>query len=216
MSEIFDLIRNDKDKIFCMADFETESLCLNECRNKPFQISMLKVKNNEIIEEFDFYIKWKQGLNMSSGAAAITRFDPNIILEKGIPPEEVMEVYDKEIRAADYVVGHNISGFDIYINNIFYRLLKKPIYNFIPKMIDTLALAKGIKGNIPFNKENDDFISWQYRAINKKLPKTMKCGLGALGKEFKIEHDENSLHSSLSDIRLNKLVFDKLKYQINI
>ena len=83
------LLRYDKEKTFVFIDCETFNLCLNFCHNLPWQISMLKVKGDKVIDSKDFYIKWDTHLKISKEAARITRYSQSTVDKKGLPPKEV-------------------------------------------------------------------------------------------------------------------------------
>ena len=82
------------------------------------------------------------------------------------------------------------------------------------KFIDTNAIAKGIKMQMPY-KRGDGLMAYQYTAYHKKQ-KGVKTNLKALGKEFEIEHNYDKLHDALVDLELNVKIWDKLKWQIEI
>jgi DNA polymerase III alpha subunit (gram-positive type) len=208
------LLRYDKDKTYCLIDCETCNLGLNEQLNLPFQVSILKARGNDILQEFDFYIKWPEVLKMSKRSAEMTGYDPQIIKEKGVEPEIVLNIIDKELKEADFILGHNILGFDIYIIQSLYRKLNKNFYNFLPKLLDTFPIAKAIKLEIPYNK-GDNFTAFQYRLYHFRA-KGIKCSLSALGKEYHVPHDYEKLHNSLYDIQLNWKVWNQIKYLIEI
>ena len=84
----------------------------------------------------------------------------------------------------------------------------------MPKVIDTFAVAKGIKLNYKYDK-NQDFTEYQYRVINT-IKRGLKCSLGALGKEFDIDHDESKLHDALVDLELNVKVWNHLKSLVEL
>lgn len=203
------IIQEKQNSTFCFIDVETECLTLHECKNRPWQISMIILNNNRIIREHDFYVKWEEPLDVSKGAAIATRFDPSIIESKGLPPEVILKTVDFELSNCDYVVGHNILGFDAYIIMGFYRKVGATPFNIYPKAIDTFSLAKAWKTE-QLPKQNENIVAWQLRMYHKRV-KGLKCSLGALGKEFDIEHDYDSLHSAINDLRLNVKVFGKLK-----
>jgi DNA polymerase III epsilon subunit-like protein len=208
------LLRYDNKKIITLIDFETANLALNELINLPFQASMIKTRGNEVLQEFDFYIKWPEGLKISKKSAEMTQYNPRIIEEKGVVPEQVLNVIDKELHEADIILGHNVLGFDLYIIQSLYRKLNKEFYNFLPKILDTFPIAKSIKLNIPYNKQ-DNFQAWQYRLYHLRA-KGLKCSLSALGKEYGIDYDYSKLHDSLQDLRLNWKVWQKMKYMVDI
>jgi hypothetical protein len=166
-------------------------------------------------KEFNYYIKWPGGIKVSADAARITRYNPKIIEEYGVSPEFALREFHREAMNADIIAGHNFLGFDNYMIGILYRLLDQQPYNITSKILDTFPIAKAIKLNIPFNKESDNFAAWQYRLYHK-IKKGLRCSLGALGKEYNIDHDYTTLHDALSDLDLNIKVWNKLKWQINL
>lgn len=214
MSEIYELLRNNKTKKYCFLDFETANLALHECHNLPWQASMIISRGGEIEKEFDFYIKWPQGLKMSAESARITHFNPKKIEELGQAPEFVLSELDRELNSADIIAGHNLLGFDIYMVQLMYRILGQKPINPTNKILDTFPIAKAIKLEIPYNKE-ESFAAWQYRLYHHRA-RGLKCSLIALGKEYDINHDYSTLHDSLSDLHLNLKIWNKLKHQIDI
>lgn len=203
------IIQEKKNTRYCFFDAETENLTLHEVNNKPWQISFVIVENSGIVKEYDYYVKWPEGLNVSEGAARATRFNPDIIEQKGVAPESFFDALDYELNESDYIVGHNILGFDAYMIMAYYRKLGKKPFNIYPKSIDTFSLAKGWKTeNLP--KRGDNFTAWQLRMYHKRV-KGLKLSLGALGREFEIPHDYENLHNSLCDLSLNVKVFNRLK-----
>jgi len=208
------LLRDNKEKLFLWVDVETENVALNEQMNKPWQIAFALYKNNKIEEEFSYYIKWPEGLKVSAQAAKITHFDPSKIEELGQPPEKILDSLDKYLKKANIIAGHNVGGFESYVLASFYRKLGRMPFNIVPKMLDTFAIAKAIKLEIPYNpKEN--FAAWQYKLIHK-IAKGTKTSLGALAKEFNIPSDPDKLHDALYDVKINIAVWNKLKYMVNI
>ena len=214
MAEIYDLLRDDYTKRYCFLDAETCNLCLNECHNLPWQISMIRIEG-EKETCFDYYIKWPEGITVSRDAAIITHYDQEKVNELGYSPEFVLGELDRELNEADIIAGHNLLGFDTYMVQVLYRKLGRKPYNIVPKVLDTFPVAKAIKLEIPFNKHKENFAAWQYRLYHRRA-KGLKCGLGALGKEYEIDHDYATLHDALSDLHLNVKVWNKLKWQINL
>jgi DNA polymerase III epsilon subunit-like protein len=210
------LLRYDKSKELVFIDCETMNLCLNRCNNLPWQIAMLKVKGSKIIESKDLYIKWDTDLKISKEAAEITRFDPTKVEKLGITPESAFKQVSEWLTGCDYIVGHNLLGFDIYLFRMLYKEFGAvDLYREIPrKIIDTLSIAKGVKLGLPYDRE-EDFLAYQYKTYHI-IKKGLKCNLRALGKENKIEHDYERLHDALVDLELNLKVWNVLKWQIDI
>ena len=200
---------------YCLFDQETSNLNLLTY-NMPWEISFLIVEDNKIVKEYQAYIKW-DNFRISDGAREKTRFNDELYKEKAIDPQTPLEEFEKYLYDSKYfILGANILGFDVYIHNIWRKLLgKKTDYSYINRCIDTNCLAKALKLGI-FDLPNafSDLLAFQYRMQAKKV-KGLKTNLEALGKEFGIQYDYNSLHQALSDVNLNKSVFDELKKRFN-
>lgn len=208
------LLRFKKDKTFVFFDAETFNLCLNFCHNLPWQMAMLKVVGDKKIDEKNFYVKWNTDLKISEEAARITRYSQKTIDKLGVAPEDCFPTIEDWLEKADYIVGHNVLGFDIYLIKELYKYMGKDASHLYDKFLDTNALAKGIKMSIPF-KSGDSIMEYQYRT-NEKRQKGLKTNLQFLGKEFNIPHDYENLHDAIVDLELNLKVWNKLKYMIEI
>ena len=207
-----DLVKFDSDTVYTFIDCETLNLCLNGFHNLPWQIAMIKVKGYKKIDEKNFYIKWDTDLKISEDAARITRFNPSILEREGKSPEEVFPTIDNWLNECDYIVGHNLLGFDIYILKILYDKLNSDYSFMTQKIIDTLSIARGYKLGVEHNP-TESFIEYQYKMIHRRQ-KGMKASLTALGKEFNIDHDYGSLHDALVDLELNIKIWNKLKTKL--
>lgn len=208
------LLRFRKDKTLVFFDAETLNLCLNFQHNLPWQIAMLKVVGDRKIDEKDFLIKWDTTLQISEGAARITKYDPKKVERLGLAPEEVFPTVKDWLDNCDYILGHNTLGFDIYLIKEFYKMMGARCDHLYPKFIDTNCLARGMKMGLPLKKD-DDLLEYQYRAYNKKA-KGVKTNMTALGKEFDIQHDYDNLHDAIVDLELNLKIWNKLKYMIEV
>jgi len=208
------LIRYQYDKNFVFIDFETLNLCLNFCHNLPWQVAMIKYDGKNKLDEKDFLIKWDTKLKISEDAARITRYSQKSVDENGKAPEKVFKVVKDWLDSCDYIVGHNILGFDLYLIKEYYKLYGFCYKHLTSKIIDTNAIAKGVKLNEKF-QPNTDFLEYQYKLNNKRV-KGVKTNLMALGKEFRVEHDYENLHNALIDLELNVKVWDELKVMADI
>ncbi|MBT89444.1 MAG: hypothetical protein CMN79_03015 [Spirochaetales bacterium] len=210
------LLRYDKSKELVFIDCETMNLCLNRCNNVPWQIAMLKVNGDKIVDSRDIYIKWDTDIKISKEAADITRFNPKKLEEKGVSPKSAFEEVEKWLSSCDYIVGHNLLGFDVYLFRILYKEFNKvDLYRKLPrKIIDTFSIAKGIKLGLPYSSD-EDLLAYQYKIYHTRK-KGLKASLTALGKENKIEHDYQRLHDALVDLELNLKIWNILKWQIEI
>ena len=209
------LLRFDKSNTYVFIDCETFNLCLNSSYNLPWQIAMIKAVDGKKIAEKDFYIKWDTELKIGEEAARITRYSQKKMDERGIPPEEAFPTIKDWLDNADYIVAHNMLGFDLYLIKDLYEENNLDYKHLMPKIIDTNSLARGIKMGIPFRENQDSLIEYQYRMTNTRK-KGVRTNLTALGKEFEIGHDYDKLHDAIVDLELNLKVWNKLKWQIEI
>ena len=175
---------------------------------------MIKIKGKKKIAEKNFFIKWDTDLKIGSEAARITNYNPKVIKEKGVSPEEIFPTVQSWLDEADHILGHNIIGFDIFLIKDYYQYMGKDWKHLLPKLIDTNALAKGIKNGI-FYDGKESLVEYQYR-MNHKRTKGIKTNLDALSKDFDIFVDKTKRHDALYDLDLNVKVWDKLKWQIEI
>lgn len=208
------LLRFDKEKTLVFIDCETLNLCLNPCNNLPWQVSMLKVQGDKSIAEKDFYVKWKTHLKISEGAARITRYSQATMDKLGIPPEEAFPTIEDWLDNADYIVGHNVLGFDIYLIKGYYEYMGKDYTHLTSKFIDTNCLARGVKMGLEL-RSDDDLITYQYKVYHTRK-KGIRTNMLALGKEFEIDHDYDNLHNAIVDLKLNLKIWNKLKWMVDV
>jgi len=205
------LLRFADDKKFVFIDCETLNLCLHGFRNEPWQIAMIERVGNKIVKKHDLYLDWDSGLKISDGAARVTRFSQYAFDQKKKPACDEMKIVLEALQGADYIAGHNLLGFDVYLLRIAFQRCGLPWKFMMPKIVDTLAFMKGVRMESKISKD-EDLLSYQFKQIN--TVKRLKCSLGALGKEFEIDHDYAGLHNALNDLELNIKVWDKIKYRI--
>ena len=214
------LLRYDKKSVYVFIDCETLNLCLNSCHNLPWQIAMIKCQNgksgpdSEISDSKDFLIKWDTKLKISDDAARITRFSQDKLDKLGKKPEEVFVTIREWLDESDYIVGHNVLGFDLYLIKELYKHFGLCYKHLAPKILDTNALARGIKTNFKYDKSSS-LMEYQY-CMNNRRVRGVRTNLKAMGEEFGIEHDYDKLHDALVDLELNIKVWDKIKYQIDL
>ena len=209
-----DFLRFDKKKEYVFIDCETLNLCLNSCHNLPWQIAMIKAVGGKKIAEKNYYIKWDTKLEISPEAARITRFSPKTLEEKGMTPEEIFPTIEDWLDNADYIVGHNILGFDLYLIKDYYNYMGKSYKHLVSKTIDTNCIAKGVKCGIHY-KNTENLTQYQYKMYHERR-KGIRTNLAALGREFEINHNPDKLHDALVDLELNLKVWNKLKWQIEL
>ena len=211
------LLRFRKDVTYSLIDLETFNLALNFQENRPRQVGLLEIKGEEIINTLDLNVNWPEDphLKMGEGAIKHTKYVQAEHDRTAIHHKEAFAQFWPILCRTDYILGHNILGFDIYLLKGWAELMGKEWKWMVPKIIDTDALARGYKLNIPYDPKKHNLTEYQYR-LGGTIVRGCKTNLTAMGKEFSIEHDYDSLHSALSDIELNLKVWNKLKYKIEI
>jgi DNA polymerase III epsilon subunit-like protein len=208
------LLRYNKNKTFVLIDCETFNLCLNFCHNLPWQIGLVKARGDSKVDSKNYYINWDTNLKISEDAARITRYDHNKVKKLGLKIEEVFPTIKDWLDHADYIIGHNILGFDIYLIKELYQKMGCHWDHLMNKVVDTNCLARGIKYGIPY-KSKQDLLEYQYKIYHTRR-KDVKSSLSLLGKENGIEHDYERLHDALNDLDLNLKIWNKLKWQVEI
>ena len=206
------LLRFNKKQRYVVFDTETEGL--NLVTSRPWQVAWMVVEGDKIIEKNDLFIEWPD-LKVSEGAAKITGFTEKEYNKKCEPPKQVWEKFSQDLYNPDHlIIGQNLLGFDVYMVNIWRRLMNLGAdYSFIPRILDTKALATAIAKEMPVVK--DDFIGWQYRLLNYR-ERGLKTSQATLLKKYNIDHDPKRLHDALYDIEMNFKVFRKQLFDLDI
>jgi DNA polymerase III epsilon subunit-like protein len=176
---------------------------------------MIKAIDGKKVAEKNFYIKWDTDLEIGEEAARITRYSQKKMDDEGIPPEEVFPTVRDWLDNADWIIAHNMLGFDLYLIKDFYKINGLDCRHLMSKILDTNALARGIKFGIPYREGEDSLIEYQYRMANMRK-KGVRTNLMALGKGYEIDHDYRKLHDAIVDLELNLKVWNKLKWQIEV
>lgn len=208
------LLRFDKSKKYLFLDCETFNLCLNRINNLPWQIALIETVGENVIKKHNFHIKWDVDFGISEDAKRITRFDQLKFDRLAVEAREIEPELTRALRDADYIVGHNLIGFDLYLLRNFYQNINKEWDFFSDKIIDTLALARAVKLNMTI-PEGTDLQLFNYKMINKRV-KNLKTSLQVFAKDLNIQHDYENLHDALCDLELNMKVWNKVKWMINI
>ena len=209
-----DLLRYNKEAVFCTYDFEGESL--NLYASKPWQFACILATQDKIIEKHDIFIKWPN-LNLSKGAEIVTKIDYARWEREGIAPKDALKIINGCFNKGDYIVGHNLLGYDNHIYRSMCRMLKReplPAHN---KILDTFCLMKGLaeRLDIPYQK-GSDLLEYQMKMVHKIVRKRGFATLGALCKLFDIDYDKNKAHDALYDVEVNFKAFKKMLWKIEI
>jgi len=113
------------------------------------------------------------------------------------------------------VLGHNLLGFDVYIHNIYRKLLKlKSDFSYVDRIIDTNCIAKAAKEKIKKSK-SEPLINWQYK-LNEFRKRGLKTNQKQLLKDYDIKFDESKLHDARYDIGMTFKIFNKLIWEVEI
>jgi DNA polymerase III epsilon subunit-like protein len=209
------LLRYDNKAKYCFVDLETFNLNLSFCHNRPWQYGMLKVVGDKQIESKDLRVKWKSHLRIGAGAAKVTNFNQVRHDRLAIPEAEAFEIMYEWLEWGDYIVGHNLLGFDLPLIKEHCLMHSKPWKNLAEKIIDTKCLAFGLKAEAFFNREEESLADYQLR-ISDGVRKGLKTNLQLCGKERGIEHDYENLHDALVDLELNLKIWNKMKWEVEI
>lgn len=211
------LLRYNHGVKYALIDLETFNLCLSFRHNRPWQAGILEVHGEKVVNAQDIRIKWPDAPHLQIGqeAAMVTRFNQAEHDKLAILPNKAFEQFWPILENADYIIMHNGLKFDLYILRDYAKFMGKPWKWIVNKIIDTRAVAQGIKLKIPFQSKTESFIEYQYRMTNTAA-KGIKTSLKVLGEEYEIEHDYVNLHDAIVDLTLNLKVWNKLKFQIEI
>ena len=91
MTEIFNLLRFDKNQKYISLDFETEGL--NLLYSRPWQVGFVLAQGNNILEKYNYFIKW-DNIQLSAGAAFITNFNINEYNKVAQNPKEILSIFE--------------------------------------------------------------------------------------------------------------------------
>lgn len=209
---INDLLRFKNDQNYLVCDTETEGLNLTYSR--PWQCSWIICRGKTVVSKHDHFIAWDD-LRVSADAARITGFNENLYQSRAEDPLTVFKEFSKYLYDPSFlVVGQNILGFDVYMINVWRKLIGLGSdYSFLPRVIDTKSLSTAIFKDILPDREN--LLSWQYKMLHIR-EKGLKTSQGFMLKHYGIPHDPKLLHNSLYDVEMTFEIFKKQIYNLDI
>lgn len=211
-----ELLRFDKKQIYFSYDTETEGL--NLLFSRPWQLSWSTYTLDQNIKDNNYFVWWKD-LQVSRGAAIITRFNYDNYKAKAKDPAEVLALFEKDYYDPHVnLVGQNLLGYDSMIINVMRRALKMPVRydDLLGRVYDTIALSKAIKLDLkPDKSSSEAFLAWQYRMLTIRR-KGLKTSLGTIAKEYKIETSDDQLHDGLYDVRINREIHRQQVWKLEI
>lgn len=204
-----ELLRFKKEQIYFLKDYETEGL--NLYYSRPWQASSIVFTQTEIIDIQDDFI-WFDDLKVSPDAARITGFNYSYYKSKAKDPREVIAKIDKYVYNPNVItLWNNGLRFDNFVHSTLRRLTGfKSDTSYLERSIDTIALAKAYLYGFKVDREN--FLEWQYRVSALKL----KSNLGMMAENLKVPLDRSRLHDASYDCDINRQVFLKELYKVEI
>ena len=208
-----ELLRYSKRK-FIVFDCETESLNLFSAR--AWDLAWVVCSENTILEKHQYFLKWPN-LNVGKGAAKVTRFDPQVIAEKGVEPKIAIDKFCEYLYNPEYyIVVHNGLNYDTYIINNCRRDIGYDCdYSFIDRLYDSNAIARSIEMSMQSELKRSSLLEFQYRFANS--PRSgIKTSLSVLNRKYKFDFSDQELHGAEKDVSLNFLVWRKLIWEIEI
>lgn len=135
-----------------MADyvvFDLETTGINQERDEIIEISAVKVRNHEIVEEFSTLVN--PGRHIPAGATAVNGITDEMVKDApdiGTAMEGFLSFIGNSV-----LVGHNIHTFDTnFVYDAAYRYLGKEVRN---DYIDTLYLARKYLPELSHHKLTD-------------------------------------------------------------
>jgi DNA polymerase III epsilon subunit-like protein len=208
-------VKFDKETKFCFFDYETEGLNLGT--SKPVQAAYFVYNGKGFKEKKVIYINWELAnipITINPGAEQVTGISREKVMKEGIHPDDALELNNFYFNSSDYILGHNIFGYDYHIYGVWNKLLKRKPIDITNKSIDTLAIAKGISYNIFYEKGMDLFAYMM--SLTNYWERGKKNSIKELAKQYSINFDSAKLHDALYDIEINAKIWEKQKFQIDL
>lgn len=208
------LLRFQQQK-YLIIDAETE--CLNTASTKPWQFTSTNCLGNKIISECNDFLWWSD-LDVTPGAAAITRFNYYNYKEKAIDPAKAYKRLAKYLFDPDYlIVGGNIMRFDIMIIGVLQEYLGLPKdYSFVTRCLDLQCIFKGIQlGYKEIPSDPIERTCWMYRLANFHQ-RGLKSSQKFMAQNLGIPYDADRAHDASYDNFLSHAILNKLIWQIDI
>lgn len=215
------LLRFKTKQKYINFDFETCGLSLLSVNNRATQLGYTIYEGNKLIRTVEDWIWWDDIPElMSSGAAAITRFDLEEHKKKAGDPIEILDRFEEYALNDEYLlITTNGYNFDSFIWNGYRRLVgRKSNYgDWIGRLACVQGLAKAQYLQVkPPSIRTDEWISFNYKmaAWNQR---NVKVNLKALTLSMDLPYDEMKHHFSASyDTELSQAIFQKQIWSMEI
>lgn len=213
-----DLLRFKSNIKYTVFDVESYNLALNFSFNACWSVGIIQTNDFKIINTQEILINWlneKPDLLIEPEVAIKNHYSKENILKHGLNPKEAFNIFYPYLNDCDYILAQNIWGFDIYLLKEYCNYMNKPWKHFLPKIIDTNAIAKGLKtGNI-FDSKKESFIEYSMRC-NNIIKRGIKTNLKQLCRDYDIEFDDNLYHGSSYDCQKTLDVWKKMVWLIEL
>lgn len=203
------LLRFKKKQKFLIFDLETENLALVG-KNRPWQCSYILATQDQILEEHDDF-PWWSDLDVSPGAAQVTRFNWFSYKEKSSDPKKCLKRFEKLLLDPEILsVQANGLNYDTYPHNIWRNELGlSPDFSWQLRTYCIQSIEKSIiLGQKDWPTDPYERLALQFRLSNIR-PKGYKVNVKALCAKYGIPYDAERAHDGLYDVKLTKNVFFK-------
>ena len=211
------LLRFKKNQKYLVMDYETESL--NLFQNTPWQLGYQIYHGSDLILDREEWIKWEHKFTISRDAARITHFTWEKYNQRATDATKIRDEFEKYLYDEEYIViGANLFGFDIYVDNIYRKLLGRPAdYSFLHRTVCVQVLHKAIELKVkPPKIGSPEWKSFCYR-MQSFHQRGFKSSLQHLAGVNDVEYKKELHHVSSSyDSKLTKDVFDKELWKIEL
>jgi len=167
-----------------------------------------------LVLEKEHWVKWEHKWEMGADAARITGFDWNTYNERATDAVKIRDEFEKYLYDEDYlIVGQNIVGFDLYVDQIYRKLLGRPVrFDWVRRILDTQLLHKAIELNVtPPQIGTDAWVSFLFKMNSyrsRKLKSSLKHLVGVHGIDYEPDRHHNSATYD------NSLCFQVLQKQL--
>lgn len=201
-----------KTKSFNTFDCETESLNLRYSR--PWSVSWILSKGDNVIDVQDRYLWWED-LNISTGARILTKFDYSEYKRRAEDPKKVYEEFAPILYNNQVInIAHNSIGLDYSQVDSWRRAIGivEEDYSFQDHYVDTNCLEKAIRLSL---KPQYPLLEWLFK-LDSIIQKGLKTNLPLLSKEYELEADENKFHGALYDSEKTRQLFLKQIFKIEL
>ena len=210
------LLRFKKQQKYQFWDHETENLALVG-KNRPWQCSHVLATQNQILKETDDF-PWWEDLDVSPGAAAITRFSYYDYKNKATDAKKCLDRFEKDLFDPEVInVFANGINFDTYTHNIWRNELGLPSdFSWQIRSICIQNIEKSIiLGYKEWPRDPIERLAFQYRLSNFRK-KGLKTNVKFLCEKYGIDYDAEKAHDGIVDCHYTRQIFFKQVWLVDI